>query len=138
MGRDMIGRARTGIGKTLTFGIPILDRIIQLNAKHGDDNPESVLSSMQTIMVVLLEESEDVHPDLLSILLSTLGRDRRDVSGAARKLSLSIVQQCIEKLKLSTKQFLLSLISGDIQEMNSQVQYDEVIYDLLLCSSNPI
>lgn len=34
-GRDMIGRARTGTGKTLAFGIPILDRIIQLNAKHG-------------------------------------------------------------------------------------------------------
>ncbi|KOM53264.1 hypothetical protein LR48_Vigan09g192300 [Vigna angularis] len=99
-----------------------------------DDHPESVLSSMQTIMAVLLEESEDVHPDLLSIVLSTLGRDRRDVSGAARKLSLSIVQQCMEKLEPSIKQFLLSLISGDSQEMNSQVQYDEVIYDLYCCA----
>ncbi|KAI9191305.1 hypothetical protein LWI28_006694 [Acer negundo] len=34
-GRDMIGRARTGTGKTLAFGIPILDRIIQYNIKHG-------------------------------------------------------------------------------------------------------
>nr|XP_011467638.1 PREDICTED: DEAD-box ATP-dependent RNA helicase 53-like [Fragaria vesca subsp. vesca] len=34
-GRDMIGRARTGTGKTLAFGIPILDKIIQYNAKHG-------------------------------------------------------------------------------------------------------
>lgn len=34
-GRDMIGRAKTGTGKTLAFGIPILDRIIQYNAKHG-------------------------------------------------------------------------------------------------------
>jgi len=32
---------------------------------------------MQTIMVVLLEESEDVHGDLLSILLSTLGRGNK-------------------------------------------------------------
>lgn len=34
-GRDMIGRARTGTGKTLAFGIPILEKIIQFNAKHG-------------------------------------------------------------------------------------------------------
>lgn len=34
-GRDMIGRARTGTGKTLAFGIPILDKIIQFNKKHG-------------------------------------------------------------------------------------------------------
>lgn len=34
-GRDMVGRARTGTGKTLAFGIPILDKIIQFNAKNG-------------------------------------------------------------------------------------------------------
>lgn len=41
-----------------------------------DDHPESVLSSMQNIMVVLLEENEDVREDLLSILLSSLGREK--------------------------------------------------------------
>ncbi|KAI0497595.1 hypothetical protein KFK09_020826 [Dendrobium nobile] len=34
-GRDMIGRAKTGTGKTLAFGIPIMDNIIRYNAKHG-------------------------------------------------------------------------------------------------------
>ena len=42
-----------------------------------DDHSESVLSSMQTIMVVLLEESEDVREDILSILLSKLGCEKK-------------------------------------------------------------
>ncbi|CAA7043655.1 unnamed protein product [Microthlaspi erraticum] len=34
-GRDMIGRARTRTGETLTFGIPLIDKIIKFNTKHG-------------------------------------------------------------------------------------------------------
>ncbi|KAL8167873.1 hypothetical protein V2J09_009372 [Rumex salicifolius] len=34
-GSDMIGRAKTGTGKTLAFGIPIMDKILRYNAKHG-------------------------------------------------------------------------------------------------------
>lgn len=41
-----------------------------------DDHPEMVFSSMQNIMIVLLEESEDVQEYLLLILLSKLGRNR--------------------------------------------------------------
>ncbi|CAD6269280.1 unnamed protein product [Miscanthus lutarioriparius] len=33
-GRDMVGRAKTGTGKTLAFGIPILDAIIRHNEKY--------------------------------------------------------------------------------------------------------
>jgi superfamily II DNA/RNA helicase len=34
-GKDMIGRARTGTGKTLAFGIPIMDKILSYNEKNG-------------------------------------------------------------------------------------------------------
>lgn len=41
-----------------------------------DEHPESVLTSMQTIMVLLLEESEEFQEDLLLILLSKLGPNK--------------------------------------------------------------
>ncbi|KAL2339290.1 hypothetical protein Fmac_013736 [Flemingia macrophylla] len=100
-----------------------------------DDHPESVLSSMQTIMVVLLEESEDVREDLLSILLSKLGREKKGVNMAARRLAMSVIQQCVGKLEPSIKQFLLSLMSN--KPVNSQVEYHGVIYDLY-CSAPQI
>jgi superfamily II DNA/RNA helicase len=33
-GKDMVGRAKTGTGKTLAFGIPIMDAIIRHNDKY--------------------------------------------------------------------------------------------------------
>ena len=43
----------------------------------SDEHPESVLASMQTIMVVLLQESEDIQEDLLFSILSVLGRNKK-------------------------------------------------------------
>ncbi|XP_019419050.1 PREDICTED: sister chromatid cohesion protein PDS5 homolog A-A-like isoform X3 [Lupinus angustifolius] len=103
-------------------------------AAARDDHPESVLSSMQNIMIVLLEETEDVREDLLSILLSMLGREKRNVTAAARKLSVNVIQHCIGKLEPSIRQFLLSLMSGDSKPVDSQVKYHEVIYDLYSCA----
>ncbi|XP_062188048.1 DEAD-box ATP-dependent RNA helicase 53-like [Phragmites australis] len=43
-GKDMIGRARTGTGKTLAFGVPIMDRILSYNEKNGRGrNPLAII-----------------------------------------------------------------------------------------------
>lgn len=43
-GKDMIGRARTGTGKTLAFGIPIMDKILSYNEKNGNGrNPLAII-----------------------------------------------------------------------------------------------
>ncbi|XWS18109.1 hypothetical protein CRYUN_Cryun32bG0013400 [Craigia yunnanensis] len=99
-----------------------------------DDHPESVLSSMQTIMIVVLEESEDVRDDLLLIILSALGHNKSDVSPAARRLSMNVIEQCSGKLEAGIKQFLISMMSRDNQLVNNEIDYHEVIYDIYHCA----
>ncbi|XP_062162943.1 sister chromatid cohesion protein PDS5 homolog A [Alnus glutinosa] len=103
-------------------------------AVASDDHPESVLSSMQTIMVVLLEESEDVREDLLFVILSILGRNKSDVTMAARRLAMNVIEHCAGKLEAGIKQFLISSMSGDNRSVNSQIDYHEVIYDIYRCA----
>ncbi|KAK6917884.1 hypothetical protein RJ641_018635 [Dillenia turbinata] len=99
-----------------------------------DDHPENVLSSMQTIMVVLLEESEEISEDLLLILLSVLGRNKNDASMAARRLAMNVIENSAGKLEPDIKQFLLSSMSGDNKSSNDQIDYHEVIYDIYHCA----
>lgn len=68
-GRDMVGRARTGTGKTLAFGIPILDKIIQFNAKHGRGrNPLAlVLAPTRELARQVEKEFQESAPSLDSI-----------------------------------------------------------------------
>lgn len=103
-------------------------------AVASDDHSESVLSSMQTIMVVLLEESEDVREDLLFVILSILGRNRSDITMAARRLAMNVIEHCAGKLEAGIKQFLVSSISGDNRSLNSQIDHHEVIFDIYRCA----
>nr|KYP38339.1 DEAD-box ATP-dependent RNA helicase 53 [Cajanus cajan] len=70
-GRDMIGRARTGTGKTLAFGIPILDRIIKFNAKHerGRDPLALVLAPTRELARQVEKEFIETAPNLDTICL---------------------------------------------------------------------
>ncbi|XP_048323371.1 sister chromatid cohesion protein PDS5 homolog A [Ziziphus jujuba] len=99
----------------------------------SDDHPENILSSMQTIMIVLLEESEDIREDLLFIILSVLGRNKSDITMAARRLAMNVIEQCAGKLEAGIKQFLVSSMSGD-SKSNYQIDYHEVIYDVYRCA----
>ncbi|XP_062107066.1 DEAD-box ATP-dependent RNA helicase 53, mitochondrial-like [Humulus lupulus] len=68
-GRDMIGRARTGTGKTLAFGIPIMDKIVQFNAKHGRGrNPLAlVLAPTRELARQVEREFQESAPSLDTI-----------------------------------------------------------------------
>ncbi|KAG8365331.1 hypothetical protein BUALT_Bualt18G0093600 [Buddleja alternifolia] len=99
-----------------------------------DEHPENVLTSMQTIMEVVIEESEDVQENLLLILLSVLGRDKEDVSMAARKLAMNVIKNCASKLEPGIKQFLVSSMSGDSRSLKPEINYHGVLYDIYRCA----
>ncbi|KAK4398821.1 Sister chromatid cohesion protein PDS5 [Sesamum angolense] len=99
-----------------------------------DEHPENVLTSMETIMKVLLEESEDVQENLLITLLSVFGRDKEDVTLAARRLAMSVVEHCSRKLEPGIKQFLVSSMSGDGSALKHEINYHGVLYNIYCCA----
>ncbi|CAN4127000.1 unnamed protein product [Withania somnifera] len=99
-----------------------------------DEHHDNILTSMRTIMVVLIEESEDIREDLLLIILSVLGRHKKDVSIAGRGLAMKVIEQCSGKLEPSIKQFLVSSMSGDSTPTAFEIDYHEVIYDIYHCA----
>ncbi|KAI3740872.1 hypothetical protein L2E82_31347 [Cichorium intybus] len=99
-------------------------------AVASDEHSETVLTSMKTIMVVLLEESEDINNDLLFVILSVLGRDKKAITMAARRLAMNVMAQCAGKLEPGIKQFILKSMSGEGNSVISQIDYHEIIYNI--------
>ncbi len=56
-GHDIIGQAKTGTGKTLGFGIPLLQRVVVEGEDHGDPSlPPPVAGKPQALVVVPTRE----------------------------------------------------------------------------------
>uniref|UniRef100_A0A7N0UYA4 Uncharacterized protein n=1 Tax=Kalanchoe fedtschenkoi TaxID=63787 RepID=A0A7N0UYA4_KALFE len=98
------------------------------------DLPENVQIAMETIMVVLIEESEDIPEEILLVILSNLGRDKKDTNSFARKLATDVIKQSAGNLEPAVKQFLISSISGDGKSSDNHIDYHEVIYDIYHCT----
>ncbi|CAA7409413.1 unnamed protein product [Spirodela intermedia] len=77
----------------------ILDMFHHFLNTIRDNHPESVFTSMETIMTLVLEESEDISPDLLSCLLMIVKRDNKSILPIARKLAEKVIANCALKLK---------------------------------------
>lgn len=75
-GRDVIGRSRTGTGKTLAFGLPSLTRLTQLAEKNGlRDSNGRMRRGRPVSMIVLCPTRELARQvqDELSLVASPLG-----------------------------------------------------------------
>ncbi|MGW1073317.1 DEAD/DEAH box helicase [Streptomyces sp. NPDC002537] len=67
-GSDVIGQAKTGTGKTLGFGLPLLDRVVvPADVEAGRAKPEQLTDAPQALVVVPTRElCQQVTNDLLT------------------------------------------------------------------------
>ncbi|KAI4379869.1 hypothetical protein MLD38_006112 [Melastoma candidum] len=62
-------------------------------------HPKNVFESMVTIMSLIIEESEDVSPDLVSCLLAGVRKDKKEVSSISQALVEKVLNNCASMLK---------------------------------------
>ncbi|XP_027902902.1 nucleolar protein dao-5-like [Vigna unguiculata] len=74
-----------------------------------EHHPENVVLSMETIMTVVIEESEDISLALLSPLLDSVKKDNEEVFPIAQKLGERVLENCATKLKPYLVQAVRSL-----------------------------
>ncbi|KAJ8751855.1 hypothetical protein K2173_026054 [Erythroxylum novogranatense] len=64
-----------------------------------DYHPENVILSMETTMILVLEESEDISPEMLSPLLDSVKKGNEGLLPVARKLGEKVLESCASKVK---------------------------------------
>ncbi|KAB2604936.1 hypothetical protein D8674_041671 [Pyrus ussuriensis x Pyrus communis] len=63
------------------------------------NHPHSVFSAMETIMTMVLDESEEIPVDLLKALLSSVRKENQTVSPFSWKLGVKVIDNSSAKLK---------------------------------------
>lgn len=84
-----------------------------------DYHIEPVYSSMENIMVLVLEESEDISAEMLKPLLASVKKDNEGVLPVARKLGEGVLLRSADKLKPYLKQAVISL--GDTLDKYTKI-----------------
>ncbi|CAL9227617.1 unnamed protein product [Arabidopsis halleri] len=64
-----------------------------------DHHPGKLFSSMEHIMTLVVEESDDVPPQLLSPILHYVRKDDKQIPQVSRKLAEQVLINCASKLK---------------------------------------
>nr|XP_043615256.1 uncharacterized protein LOC122587215 isoform X2 [Erigeron canadensis] len=90
------------------------------------NHPHNVFSDMETIMTLIIEESDEVATELLSLLLFHVKKEKQNLSPASWKLAEKVLRNCNGTLQLYSET-LLKLINSDPDD------YAEVV--TLLCQN---
>ncbi|EER88261.2 hypothetical protein BDA96_10G149900 [Sorghum bicolor] len=100
----------------------------------SDSHEENIVKSMQTTMILIIDESEDVQESLLRVLLSALGQKKTGAAMAARKLARSVIEHSATKLEPYIKKFLTSSWAGNGSSSNDQIDHQGIVFDLYQCA----
>ncbi|KAK2452863.1 nucleolar protein dao-5 [Trifolium repens] len=97
---DSVAKVRLGVVMLdLECDALILEMFQKFFETIREHHPENVFSSMKTIMVHVLEESDNISLDLLSPILDSLNKKNEVVLPIARKLGESVLESCATKVK---------------------------------------
>eukprot|EP00252_Welwitschia_mirabilis_P017347 TRINITY_DN3843_c0_g1_i5.p1 TRINITY_DN3843_c0_g1~~TRINITY_DN3843_c0_g1_i5.p1 ORF type:complete len:1350 (+),score=286.92 TRINITY_DN3843_c0_g1_i5:295-4344(+) len=98
-----------------------------------EGHQENVLTSMLNTMALILNESEDVSKELVSIILKNLGEENRGNSPAAHNLAINVIKQSSRKLESAVYNFIASEMTSN--ETSQNLELCDIIHDL--CQSIP-
>ncbi|KAG1326586.1 hypothetical protein COCNU_01G005200 [Cocos nucifera] len=73
------------------------------------NHSENIFNSMETIMTLVLEESEDISTELLTCLLDIVKKDNQDALPIAHKLGEKVIRNCTAKLKPYMRELVKSM-----------------------------
>ncbi|KAJ8446572.1 hypothetical protein Cgig2_019725 [Carnegiea gigantea] len=79
---------------------PLVTKMFELFLKNISSNhPRSVVLAMETIMSVMIKESDVISQELLKVLLESIRKENQDISHVSWKLGAKLIEECSEKLK---------------------------------------
>lgn len=97
------------------------------------NHPHTVFSDMETIMTLVIEESDEIATELLSLLISHVRKENQNVSPVPWKLAEKVLRNCNDTLR-SYSQTVMKLIQPDTDD------YAEVVTALCQngCLNEPV
>ncbi|XP_062228684.1 sister chromatid cohesion protein PDS5 homolog A-like [Phragmites australis] len=100
----------------------------------SESHEQNIVKSMQTIMTLIIDESEDIQESLLRVLLSALGWRKTGAAMSVRKLACNVIEHSAGKLEPYIKKFLVSSLAGDSSSSNDQIDHHRIIFDVYQCA----
>nr|CAB3450357.1 unnamed protein product [Digitaria exilis] len=123
--KELVGHVDPNVKLAVASCISEITRITAPDAPYDDDamrvysqHPDSVISCMETIMRLVIEESEDVQPQIASCLLQNVRKEEKESSSPSFELAERVIDSCREKLK---PVFLQSLKGTSLSEYSQFV-----------------